>query len=643
MADASVPRIALIFPPLVETNFARYFPSTAVLAAYLDSRGLKVTQLDLNEEFALYLAHSDRLDQFRQGRFPFSVAQDTITKATIAATLLVHNCHLLFDEQGRHCFRAPGVRELMIRLAAPFSTDPQIEQLTAPEFHRAPAVQFFETFFEQHVLAIPDTVVLIGISVAMGCQLLPALVLSAVLKRRRPDLVVVAGGPTFSLMALDDIEALLRAFQSISCIIRFDGELPLYTVAQQVIDGSINLDSVSGASFVDGDHVTHNPPGPGPRLDDLPFAQYDRLLMSRLAFPEIGVIQARGCYWGNCAYCDFIELYGGSPPYRTRSVQRFVDEVEYQLGIHGNHSISVITESIPASFASKLSTELQCRGLNVRWDSFAMVDRRFTDEVFRQLAAGGCSHLVIGMESMNDRVLALVGKSATREENIRFMKAAAQAGVPLAINIIPDLPTTTYDEAMTDLAIFKEHRRLIYSVSVFPFEATRSSAIGRNPGEFGLLQSSDAQYTTNPAQAQFAANHLHWHDPAMSRGERKQIIDAYRAFESDVNSHGDTADGTASDISTLAERDLTSCVAHIDPTEVAWCECDGILHTYCLHTRRAVHMTLDWKPLLEALSRRISFTFYDLVPIVGSVEQSRRVFLDLFRYRLAVECAPHEG
>ena len=38
------PEVALIFPPLVETNFGSYYPSTAVLAGYLASVGILSVQ-----------------------------------------------------------------------------------------------------------------------------------------------------------------------------------------------------------------------------------------------------------------------------------------------------------------------------------------------------------------------------------------------------------------------------------------------------------------------------------------------------------------------------------------------------------------------------------------------------------------------
>ncbi len=61
------PEITLVFPPLVETNFGCYYPSTAVLAGFLATKNISVSQHDLNEQFAVYLLQSERLESMSKG------------------------------------------------------------------------------------------------------------------------------------------------------------------------------------------------------------------------------------------------------------------------------------------------------------------------------------------------------------------------------------------------------------------------------------------------------------------------------------------------------------------------------------------------------------------------------------------------
>ncbi|MBT2450997.1 radical SAM protein [Streptomyces sp. ISL-43] len=525
-------RVVLAFPPLVESSFGRYFPSLAVLAGYLGSRGIPADQWDLNEEFALALLDQEHLRAAAEGRLTGLPPTSAEVMSAVAGRWLGAHPEVLFDAEGRHAFAADtGAAYLLSALAKPYLVDPEPEWLGDGELLGSGRTEVYRAFYERLGLGrrIPGDVRLFGISVPMGPQLIPALLLAEAVKRARPELRVVLGGPTLSLMQEEDLSVLLRTHHQVDAVIRFDGELPLVRLYEQACDGGVwDPAAVPGTSARSGESVVHAAPGPGLHPNVLPHADYDRVLLGRLAGAEIGIMQARGCYWGKCDYCDFVELYDGSPPYRGRSVKTFVAELEHQVEVHGVRHFELITESIPPAFARRFCDEVISRGLDVTWNSFAMVDRRFDAELLRLMVRAGCEYLVIGMETTNSRVLKLVHKSADRDENIRFMREAHDAGMKLRVNLIPDLPSTTLEEALEALGDVAEMADCVELFTVFPFEATRSSEIGRNPERFGLVVASEIAGTDQ--QAQYALNHLGSIDPAMTDHERLRVHRAFRDF-----------------------------------------------------------------------------------------------------------------
>jgi len=86
---------------------------------------------------------------------------------------------------------------------------------------------------------------------------------------------------------------------------------------------------------------------------------------------------------------------------------------------------------------------------------------------------------------MTDRVLNLVQKYATGDDNEWFLREAHRAGIRIIINLIPDLPTTTYEEAVE---LFASARRAVGDRSqasrYFPSKPRISSQIGRTPERF---------------------------------------------------------------------------------------------------------------------------------------------------------------
>jgi hypothetical protein len=166
-----------------------------------------------------------------------------------------------------------------------------------------------------------------------------------------------------------------------------------------------------------------------------------------------------------------------------------------------------------------------------------MIDQRFTRGLFEAMVRSGCEFLIIGAETMTERVLRFMNKAATKEEIVRFLRQAKASGLDIKVNLIPNLPSTTYQEALGSLAAFRELQACFNFVSVFPFEATRSSRIGREPERFGLCGTNSEKAT---GQAQFTANHLRVYDPAMTADELEEVLAEYREFAAQVNNRRTT-------------------------------------------------------------------------------------------------------
>lgn len=547
--------VLLAFPPLVETNFGSFYPSTAVLAGYLEAEGVRTDQVDLNEEFGIWL-----LKASADGTHLAGPPIPPGSPVAAAVRWLSRHHAKLFDPEGRHSFGPTSRYGQVLRLLARyFQVDPDTSVLDRTGGTSAGA-EIYRQFYVHADFdsRIPDGVSLVGVSVPMGPQLLPALTLAEHLKELRPNVRVVLGGPAISLMGLPELRRLVLAWDAVDAVVRFDGEIPLYELACQTRAGRWEPETVAGVSCRVGDGVRDVPPGAGPPVNSLPAPFYPRRALAALEDPILGITQARGCYWGKCDYCDFVELYDGSPPFRGRRPDSFVAELRSLVEDLGVTQFSFITESIPPAFARRVCAAIIEEGLQIRWDSFAMVDRRFDRDLLALMVESGCNYLTIGMETTITRVLKLVHKSADREENLRFLRDARDVGLPLVINLIPDLPTTTYEEALSALADVAEFGDSLTAVSVYPFEPTRSSNVGRSPELFGL--DIDVP-TTTTGQAEYALNHLASNDPAMTLEERAEVHRLYRAFAEQVNNRDTTRRGTPV---YSADQDLRIAVEDLD-------------------------------------------------------------------------------
>jgi hypothetical protein len=226
---------------------------------------------------------------------------------------------------------------------------------------------------------------------------------------------------------------------------------------------------------------------------------------------------------------------------------------------------------------------------------------------------------------MTDRVLALVEKAATQEMNERFIRDAAAAGVKLKLNLIPDLPSTTYREALDSLEEFQKLADCIYSLGVYPFEPTRSSRIGRNPEYYSLTTLELGEVA---GQSQYPANHLISRDPAMTDVERKDVHARFFQFREQIN-----ARRSAGRCQTFRFEDVElGCSLRLVEEYMDFVEVDEGIQCYHALTRQRFLIPQAWATNLMNLRAARFFTLADLIGQFASQSDAEAFCRQLMKF-----------
>ena len=136
---------------------------------------------------------------------------------------------------------------------------------------------------------------IVGISVPMGPQLLPALRLAPLINRASDPARrrVVLGGPTLSLLGDAELERLFVGNPTVDCVVRYDGELSLLALIAQTQRGEWAPENVSGTVSYRGGQLLAPSPSPGPKLNSLPTPAYTPASIELAPDAWLGVLQAR--------------------------------------------------------------------------------------------------------------------------------------------------------------------------------------------------------------------------------------------------------------------------------------------------------------------------------------------------------------
>ncbi len=536
--------VVIVLPPVVPELFDALYPSLPVLAACLAAQGFGVLQLDLNRRYVASCFDDPELERVIReaaGRLAVLDQRAYLTPAEAAHYESDHQRLLAASFVRRQRFRLGGKGAgLSFQLDGTHDLTAFLGRLVPARADGAVTTQLAEFLRRAAAEIASEQPLLVALSVPMGPQLEPAVVLAREIRTVAPDLPVVLGGPVVSLLhpfALADV----AERSGCTALARYEGEEALPALAEALVGGT-PLTAVPNLLVPDGaGGFLAGPPARLRRLDAVPLPQYSAAALAAAPHASLSLVLARGCYWGRCAYCDYVHLYGPGA-YRQASARRAVAHIGELLRLHGRRGFEFVTESLAPALARGLSEALIEAGLDIRWSTYLRVDRRFDLPTLQAMQRAGCRLVTLGVESTCDRALQQVQKGSDAREIEAMLDRLQAAGIPAWVNMIPDLPGTSLAEARASLHLLVTHRRALAGVSAFPLALTRSSAMGRDPAAYGLepLAHAAASYKG------LSLNDVPFRDPrGMSPAGRAEILMEYGRFAEDLRAAPRRARATA--------------------------------------------------------------------------------------------------
>lgn len=251
----------------------------------------------------------------------------------------------------------------------------------------------------------------VGFSIAVYDQLIPALILAEITKRSRDSIVTVLGGNVVSRISSELLTANLVT--NIDYLVKMEGELPLENLIRHLTNRNIekptnNLIHANTASIVD---IVDSPAGVVVDMDSFPMVTFNANDLARYysPVPVLPIQLSRGCSWGRCTYCG---IYSGwCASYRARSISSMADEIAHHVSEYGVRNFRLVEESPSLDHILGLSAEIISRKLDVRVEAYLNVNKRLVDDsVVNILYKAGFRQLFLGLESVDQDVLRSVEK-----------------------------------------------------------------------------------------------------------------------------------------------------------------------------------------------------------------------------------------
>jgi anaerobic magnesium-protoporphyrin IX monomethyl ester cyclase len=540
-------RTVLVFPP--EWRYLKQpYLSLPSLTAYLRQHGCWVRQYDLNLAFhehsssleGLAPLHSwaverfgalDRADSLNslEQRLYADLAWAALQPLEAVIEEMAWSFQVLRSKRDFYdlnkCWQAFRLQDKLWDLPRAMLTDTtasSVNRARYPEYSSTRAMALAESNDETRNpflaylrrQALPDILAdspdLVGISLAVSGQIIPALTLARLLKEERPELHVTVGGNICTLLqeVLPSRPQLLRYFDS---VIIYEGELPLLTLIQQLENGG-DLAQVPSLLYLREGQFQANPIAAALDINTLPAPDFDDLPLDRYRLPELllPLLSSRDCYWKRCAFCSQSQAYTA---YRCRHGNLVVDDMEKLADKYGTRFLSFSDQSIAPETLGQVADELLARGRHFHWHCLARLERQLSPELCRRAAAAGCKVLTFGLETANERLAQFMDKGVTTQDALRVLRHSSEAGIVNRATVFFGFPTETLAEAEETINFILAQDQIIHAVVSQSYDLGRLSPVARNLDRFQV------QLTADPDQ-DLAVLYENYHVPVgMSRQE----------------------------------------------------------------------------------------------------------------------------
>ncbi len=273
---------------------------------------------------------------------------------------------------------------------------------------------------------------------ALGCNFHCVANVAAQIKRLRPKMPILLGGPHATILHRE----ILERFPAFDAVVRHEAERTLPAVLDRL--DSLDLAGVAGVSFRDrrGDVVCNEGRPIIENLDTLPMPAYDRYPLAELGLDTIRVEAGRGCPF-SCTFCSTASFFGRN--YRIKTPPRLLQEMDYLHHKYGyadfklNHDLFTVNRKKVAEFCEAMLDR------RYTWRCSARVDCVDAD-LLSLMSRAGCRDIYFGIETGSERMQAISRKCLDLHLVEPTLDVVAQLGMSTTVSFITGYPEESLED-----------------------------------------------------------------------------------------------------------------------------------------------------------------------------------------------------
>jgi len=257
-----------------------------------------------------------------------------------------------------------------------------------------------------------------------------ALSIARYLKRDKPDIKILLGGPHVTLLP----EETLTSSNDIDIVVRGEGDDTIIELMRAIESGK-PLDNIAGISYKADGKIVHTPDRTSNvDMDTLPYPAYHLLPWKKyrphpphgMSMPFGVIVTSRGCPY-RCAYCSK-PVFGSK--FRAQSPERVFEEMAYLHEKYGVKEIAFYDDSftLDKERAHAIADKIMEKGLKIAWTCETRVNL-VDKELLGHMKQAGCYSVSYGIESASPQIIEVLRKDTTLEQVEKAVRESREVGL----------------------------------------------------------------------------------------------------------------------------------------------------------------------------------------------------------------------
>jgi anaerobic magnesium-protoporphyrin IX monomethyl ester cyclase len=350
---------------------------------------------------------------------------------------------------------------------------------------------FLLTYYEKRLYPrlVRSGAGVIGIQINHDNQLISAFTIMDWVRKHMPTAFIIIGGTWVSYLReqIANEPQLWSFFDGIGAGM---GEYTLDTLIHCLEQG-LPLSTVPNLTYREKGKilVTHS-------------VQVDMATVAAPEFPEsrptpiLPYITSVGCYWGKCAFCDYVHHHmcsdkvDGKSGYYAKSERKVVDDLK-ALKVKYNPFFFFFCDSdIPPARLERIADLILAEDLEISFFIWIRAEKEFLSYALcEKLVKAGVFGVYIGLEAGCQRINDLMNKGIEVKDVETIIRNFHRAGIICNLFSIVGTPTETQDEAWQTREFFKRNLPYIRgTISIAAFHLSAYSRISAIPQKYGVTK-----------------------------------------------------------------------------------------------------------------------------------------------------------